>query len=114
VVVVPPVTGAGFVVFPKILPPFPDGVGTGVDGFGPNKLPEVVEVAPPPNRVPPVAGVLVLVPGVGIVEVAPKIEPAGLEPKMFADDVVVVPVPVVPVPVVPVPVAGVVVDVFVV
>ena len=114
VVAVPPIAGAGFVVFPKILPPLPDGVGTGVDGFAPNKLPGVAEVEPPPNRLPPVAGAVVVVPGAGIVEVAPKIEPAGLELKMFAEDVVVVPVPVVSVPVVPVPVAGVVVDVLLV
>ena len=116
VVAVPPVEGAGFVVFPKTLPPLPNGAGTGVDGFVPKNPPVVVPgtgavvVAPPPKKPPPEAGVAEVVPGVGVVEVAPKSEPAGLEPKMF-DVVVVVPVPVVPVPVVPVPVAGVVVDV---
>jgi hypothetical protein len=111
-VVVPPVEGAGFGLFPKILPPLPNGVGLGAgeDGFAPNKPPGVVpgagivEVVPPPNRPPPVAGVVVVVPGVGVVEVAPKSEPAGLAPKMFPGAVVVV----VSVPVVPVPVAGVV------
>ena len=112
VVVVPPVEGAGFAVFPKILPPLPNGLGTGVDGFAPNKPPGVVpgagavEVVPPEKK-PPAAGVVVVVPGVGVVEVAPKSELLGLEPKMLG--AVVVPVPVVPVPVVPVPVAGVVV-----
>ena len=94
------VDGAGLVVFPKILPPLPNGVGTGVDGFPPNKPPEVVvevEVGPP-NRPPPVVDVVAVVPGAGVVEVAPKSVPAGLEPKMFPGAVVVVPVPVVPVP----------------
>ena len=82
-----------------------------MDGFPPNKPPEVVPVAGlvevgPPNRPPPVADVVVVVPGVGVVEVAPKSVPPGLEPKTFPGAVVVVPVPVVPVPVVPVPVAG--------
>ena len=113
VVVVPPVDGAGL-VFPKILPPPPNVLGVGVDGFPPNKPPGmvpvawVVEVAPLPNRPPPVAGVAV------VVEPAPKSVPAGLEPKVLAGAVVVVPVPVVPVLVVPVPVAGVVVDVLLV
>jgi len=107
VVVAPPVDGAGLVVFPKILPPLPNGVGTGVDGFPPNKPPEVVAEVGPPNRPPPVVDVVAVVPGVGAVEVAPKSVPAGLEPKMFPGAVVVVPGPVVPVPVVPVPVAGV-------
>ena len=118
VVVVPLVDGAGLVVFPKILPPLPNGVGVGVgvDGFPPKKPPGVVPVAGlaevgPPNRPPPVVDVVVVVPGVGVVEVAPKSVPPGLGPKTFPDVVVVVPVPVVPVPVVPVPVAGVVVDV---
>ena len=108
-VVVPPVED-GFVVFPKMLPPLPNGLGVGVDGFAPKKLPGavpgagLVEVVPPPN-IPPVAGVVVVVPDVDVVEVVPKSEPAGLEPKVFAG---VVPVPVVPVPVVPVPGAGVV------
>jgi hypothetical protein len=115
VAVAPPVDGAGLVVFPKILPPLPNGLGAGVGGF-PNKLPEVVPVAGvaevgAPNRPPPVADVVVVVPGVGVVEVAPKSEPPGLEPKIPPGPVVVVPIPVVPVPVVPVPVAGVVVDV---
>jgi hypothetical protein len=112
VVVSPPVEGTGFVEFPKILPPLPNGLGTG--SFAPNKLLGVVpgagavEVAPLPNKPPPVEGVVAVVvgPGAGAVEVAPKSEPAGFEPKMF-DVVVVVPVLVVPVPVVPVPVAGV-------
>lgn len=114
VVAVPPVEGAGFVVFPKTLPPLPNGLGVGVDGFAPNKLlgavpgAGLVEVIPPPNRPPPVAGVVVVVPGAGVVEVAPKGEPVGLGPKMFVGAVVVVPVPVVPVPVVLVPGAGVV------
>ena len=112
-VVVPPVNGAGFVVFPKILPPLPDGVGIGVDGFAPNNPPGVIEVVPPPNRAP-VAGVVVVAPGTGVVEVTPKSEPAGLEPKMFVDVVVVVPAPVVSVPVVPVLVAGVVVGMLLV
>ena len=111
-VVVPLVEGAGFVVFPKILPPLPNGVGVGVDGFAPNRPPGVVpgaglvEAVPPPNRLP-VAGVLVVVPDPDVVLVAPKSEPAGLVEKMFTGAVVVVPVPVVPGPVVPVPVAGV-------
>ena len=109
-VVVPPAEGGGFVVFPKMLPPLPNGLGVGVDGFAPNKPPEVVPEAGlfkvvPPNRLPPVAGVVAVVPDV--LEVAPKSEPAGLLLKMFAGAVVVVPVPVVPVPVVPVPVPGV-------
>lgn len=100
-------------MFPKILPPLPNGVGVGVDGFPPNKPLEVVPVAGvgPPNRPAPVAGVFVVAPGVGTVEVAPNSVPPGLGPKTFPDVVVVVPVPVVPVPVVPVPGAGVVVDV---
>jgi len=101
VVVAPPVDGAGLGVYPKILLPLPNGVGTGVDGFPPNKPPEVVvevEVGPP-NRPPPVADVIAIVSDAGAVEVAPKSVPAGLEPKMFPGVVVVVPVPVVPVPV---------------
>ena len=112
---VPPVVGgAGFVAFPKILPPVPCGVG--VDGFAPNRLPGVVPevglvvVVPPPNRPPPMVGALVVVvPGAGVVELAPKSEP-DVPPKVFDGAVVVVPV-VVPVPVVPVPVAGAVVGV---
>lgn len=106
VLAAPPVDGGGFEVFPKMLPPFPNGEGLVVDGFAPNGLPWVVpgagpvEVVPPPNRLPPVVE-FVVVPGV--VEVVPKSEPAGLVPKTFPGAVVVVPVPVVPVPVVPVP-----------
>ena len=115
-VIVPLVDGAGLVVFLKVLPPLPNRVGVGVDDFPPNKPPGVVPVAGlagvgPPNRPPPVVDAVVVVPGVGVVEVAPKSVPPDLGPKMFPDVVVVVPVPVVPVPVVPVPVAGVVVDV---
>lgn len=114
--VVPPVVeGAGFVVFPKGFPPVP--CGAGVDGFTPNKLPGVVpgaglvEVVPPPNRPPTVAGVVaVVVPDAGVVEVVPESE-VDVPPKMFDGAVVVVPVVVVPVPVVPVPVTGVVVGV---
>lgn len=93
VAVVTPGEGAGFVVFPKILPPLPNGVGARVDGFPPKKPPrvdpgtEVVEVVPPEKK-PPVAGVAVVVPGVGDVEVAPKSEAPGLEPKMFGAVVV--------------------------
>ena len=103
-VVDPPVVEVvGFVVFPKMPPPLPNGVGVGVDGFAPNRVPGpdpgagLVEVVPPPN-IPPVPGVVVVVPDAGVVEVAPKREVAGVEPKMP----VVVPVPVVPVPVEPV------------
>ena len=109
VVAVPLVDGAGLVVFPKILPPLPNGVGAGVDGFTLKKLlgavpvAGVAEVVPPPNSPPPVVDEVVVV--------VPKSEPAGLEPNIFVGVVAVVPVPVVPVPVVPVPVAGVVVDV---
>jgi hypothetical protein len=104
--VAPPVVeGAGFVVFPKMFPPPPNGLGVGVDGFTPNRLVPgagLTEVVPPPNTFP-VAGVVVLVvPGAGVAEVAPKRELGGVEPKMF-------PVVFVPVPVVPVPVPGVVV-----
>lgn len=94
-------------MFPKMLPPVPNGDGLVVGGLTPNGLLWVVPVAgpvdvvPPPNRLPPV-----VVPGV--VEVVPKSEPAGLLPNMFPGVVPVVPVPVVPVPVVPVPVPGVV------
>ena len=111
--VVPLVEGGGFPVFPKMLPPGPNGEGVGVDCFALKRLPEVVpgagafEIAPPPN-VPPVAVVVVVVPGAGVVEVVLKSELAGLVLKMFAGATVVVPVPVVPVPVVPDPVAGVV------
>jgi len=93
-----------------MLPPLPNGLGAGVDGFPPNKsvVPGagVFEVAPPPNGPPPVAGVVEVVPGAGAVEVVPMNEPVGLEPKRFPGAVVVVPVPV--------PVAGVVVDVVLV
>ena len=42
----------GFVVFPKILPPLPKGLG---DGLEANKLPgAIVEVEPLPNSPPPV------------------------------------------------------------
>ena len=63
----------------------------------------------PPDRPPLVADVVVVVvvPGVGIVEAAPKSVPSGLKSKMFPGAVVVVPGPVVPAPVVPVPLAGV-------
>jgi len=88
-----------------MLPPLPNGVGTGVDDFPPNRsaVPGAgaVEVAPPPNGPPAVAGVVEVVPGAGAVEVVPRNEPAGLEPKRFPGVAVVVPVPV--------PVAGVVV-----
>lgn len=111
VVVNPVVDGVGLVVFPKILPPLPNGLGAGVgvDGFRLKKLggavpvAGVAEVVPPPNNPPPVVGAVVFV--------VPKSEPAGLEAKIFAGVVPVVPGPVVPVPVVPVPAAGVVVDV---
>jgi hypothetical protein len=116
VVVVPPAEEGGFVVFPKTLPPLPHGKGEGVGGFVPSKPPEVVPGAGvvevgTPNKLPPVAGVVVVVPGAGVAEVAPKSEPAGLVPKMFPGVVAFVPVPVVPVPVAPVLVAGVMLDV---
>ena len=101
-----------------MLPPPPNWPGLGVDGFTPNKLLEVVpgaglvEVVPPPNKLPVAGVVVVVVPDAGVVEVAPKSELDGVEPKMFAGVVVVIPV--VPVPVVPVPVAGVVVVVVLV
>lgn len=109
VVVDPLVDEVGLAVFPKILPPLPNGLGAGVDGFKLKKLggavpvAGVAEVVPPPNRPPPEVGAVVVV--------APKSEPAGLEPKIFAGVVAGIPGPVVPVPVVPVPVAGVAVDV---
>ena len=84
-------------MFPNILPPLPNEVGTGVDGFPPNKLPEVVAEVGPPNRPPPGADVDTVVPDVGVVEVAPKSVPPGLEPKMSPDAVVVIPVLIVPV-----------------
>ena len=99
VVVLPPINGAGLVVFPNILPPLANGAGTGVDGFPPNKPPEVVAEVGPPNRPPPGADVVTVVPDVGVVEVAPKSVPPGLEPRMFPGAVVVIPVPIVPVPV---------------
>lgn len=111
VVAVPLVVGGGFGLFPKIFPPVANGKGLGGDGFAPNGLfwvvPGAGAVEVVPNRPPPVAGVVVVVPDV--VEVVPKIELAGLVPKKFPGVVVDVPVPVVPVPAVPVPVAGVVV-----
>ena len=100
-----------------MLPLPPNWPGLGVDGFTPNKLLEVVpgaglvDVVPPPNRLPVAGMVVVVVPDAGVAEVAPKSELDGVEPKMFAGVVEVVPV--VPVPV-PVPVAGVVVVVVLV
>jgi len=79
-------------MFPRILPPLPNGLGTGVDGFKPPEVVVGVEVEPP-NRPPPVVDVVavVVVPGVGVVEAAPKSVPPGLELKMFPGAVVVVP-----------------------
>ena len=95
-------------MFLRILPPLLNGVGTGADGFPPNKPPEVIVEIEPPNMPSPVADVVVVVLGVSTVEVAPKsVVPPGLESKMFLGAVVAVPGPVVPGPVVPVPVAGV-------
>jgi len=45
----PPVDGAGLVVFPKMLPPLPNGVGMGVDDSPANKPPEVIVEVGPPN-----------------------------------------------------------------
>ena len=98
VVVVPPVDGARLVILPNILLPLPNGAGTGVDDFPPNKPPEVAAEVGPPSRPLPGADVVLVVPGVGVVKVASKSVPPGLEPKMFPGAVVVVP---------PVPVAGV-------
>ena len=96
-VAVPPVDGAGLVVFANILPPLPNRAVTEVDGFPPNKSPGVAAEMGPPNR-PLGADLVTVMPGVGVVEVAPESVPLGLEPKMFPGAVVVVPVPVVPVP----------------
>lgn len=99
----------GFAVFPKMLPPLPSGVGVGVTGFAPNRvLPAdgLVEVVPPPNKLVVAGVVVVVVPGAGVVEVAPKSEVPGVEPKMLPGAVVVVPVVFVPGPVVPMLVAG--------
>ena len=97
VVIVQPVDGARLVILPNILLPLPNGAGTGVDDFPPNKPPEVAAEVGPPNRPLPGADVVLVVPGVGVV-VASKSVPSGLEPKMLPGAVVVVP---------PVPVAGV-------
>jgi len=96
VVVVPLIDGAQLVMLPNILPPLPNGAGTGVDGFPLNKPPEVVAEVGPPNGPPPGADLVAVVPGVGVVKVASKSVPPGLEPKMFPGAVIVVPVPVVP------------------
>ena len=98
VVIVQPVDGARLVILPNILLPLPNGAGTGVDDFPPNKPPEVAAEVGPPNRPLPGADVVLVVPGVGVVKVASKSVPPGLKPKMFPGAVVVVP---------PVPVAGV-------
>jgi len=97
VVVLSPVDEAGS-VFRNILPPLPNRAGSGVDGFPPSGSPEVVAEVGLLNRPPPGADVVVVVPSVGIVVVAPKSVPLGLEPKMFPGAVVIIPVPIVPVP----------------
>ena len=99
VVVVLPVDGAGLVVFPNILSKLPNRAGTGVDRFPPNKSPGVAAEVGPPNRPPPGANLVTVMPGVDVVEVAPESVPLGLESKMFPGAVMVVLVPVVPVPV---------------
>lgn len=73
VVISPPVEGAGFVDFPKTLLSPPNALGT--SGFTLNKLHGVI----------PGAGVVVVVMGVGAMEMAPKSESAGFEPKVFPD-----------------------------